>query len=56
MYTIVFMSENIKYTNRSFVVDTNNVKSKMSIKNTVNYDISYAVCEFRSETHHHVRE
>lgn len=56
MYTVLFMSENIKYTNHFSLVDASNVDSKMRIKNILNDDINYAVCKFRSEIHHHVQE
>lgn len=40
MYTVLFMSENIKYTNRFSLVDASNVDSKMRIKNILNDDIN----------------
>lgn len=56
MYTVLFVSENIKYTNHSSPVDASNVESKMNINNILNVDINCAVCKFRSEIHHHVQE
>lgn len=40
MYTVLFMSENIKYTSPSSSVDASNVDGKMRIKNILNDNIN----------------